>query len=374
MNVRKRSGIVVHLALVVALAVCALALPAMAGAATAPAIPSSYIITGVPDYQQIQAVGCGAAALQMTLNYWGPFVDQKAVYDAARTSSGTALPDVARAGQFSALSFSAGNRFPSADGWGYPDRPLGYAGFYFASTSPWLDQLKAIVAQGYPVQCLTDWLPDAYGPHYRLIVGYDDAEGVVIIHDPWAREFKQDSDYQGSMNQNAAYDRQGDFVGWKWSYADFLAVWKLPTDGWGIAGHNYGAAVVAPWKVTITAPVTVAAQKPFKVQISATYPCPAPFGTGGFPTFPASDATLVLSLPAGVTAVGGATIPLGGMSAGQTKDVTVTLTASGPGAVSLGATASGTVSGSLGAWRDYPAYNYTDRIGGSGASAVTVTP
>ena len=121
-------------------------------------------------------MGCGAAATQMVLDYWGPFVNQKAIYDSARTFHGSSLPDLARAGQFSALSFSAGDRFPSSQGWGYPAARL--RELLLRAAGPWLEQLKAVVAQGYPVICLTDWLPGVYGPHYRVVVGYNDAEGV----------------------------------------------------------------------------------------------------------------------------------------------------------------------------------------------------
>ncbi len=250
MSRRPRKRILVLATVVLALALCLLALPGLAGATT----PDAYLIDDVPFYQQIQSVGCGAAATQMVLDYWGPFVNQKSVYDAARTFHGSSLPDLARAGQFSALSYSAGDRYPAAEGWGYASRPLGYGGFYYAQPTPWLAQLKAVLAQGYPVICLTDWLPGVYGPHYRVAVGYDDAEGVIILNDPWGRELKGDFDYQGSGNQNAAYDRQGEFVGWKWSYADFLSVWKLPSDGWGVPGANYGAVLIAPWQVQVDAP------------------------------------------------------------------------------------------------------------------------
>jgi hypothetical protein len=352
---------------VLTLALCVLALPGLAAATT----PTSYLIDGVPFYQQIQAVGCGAAATQMVLDYWGPFVDQKAVYDAARTLHGSSLPDLARAGQFSSLSFSAGDRFPAADGWGYPGRPLGYAGFYYASTSPWLDELKSVVAQGYPVICLTDWLPGVSGPHYRVVVGYDDAEGVIILNDPWGRELKGDFDYQGSGNQNAAYDRQGNFVGWKWTYADFLSVWKLPSDAWGVPGANYGAVLIAPWKVSITAPAVVRAGKPFTARVTVTYPCVAPFASGGFPTFPAAGCKVQLDLPRGFS---GGAVSLGTMTAGETRTVPVTVVAGAkPGTFDIGASASGLVSGSLGIWRSFPAYDYQDLIGGSASGTVSVT-
>jgi Peptidase_C39 like family len=367
MSRRPRKRILVLATVVLAFSLCLLALPGLATATT----PDAYLIDGVPFYQQIQAMGCGAAATQMVLDYWGPFVNQKAIYDSARTFHGSSLPDLARAGQFSLLSYSAGDRFPSADGWGYDSRPLGYGGFYYAQQAPWLERLKAVVAQGYPVICLTDWLPGVYGPHYRVVVGYDDAKGVIILNDPWGRELKGDFDYQGSGNQNAAYDRQGEFVGWKWTYADFLSVWKLPSDGWGVPGANYGAVLIAPWQVQIDAPAVVAAGASFTAHVTVTYPCAAPFATDGFPTFPAAESQVRLDLPAGFS---GGAVSLGTMTAGETKTVAVTIVAgAAAGTFDIGATASGLVSGSLGIWRSFPAYEYQDVIGGSASDRVTVT-
>lgn len=360
-------------ALLLLLAFC---LPALlpAGAAANGTLPEKAFISGVPFYQQIQAHGCGAAATQMVLDYCGPFVNQKAVYDAARTWHGSSLPDLARAGQFSAESYSAGDRFPAAEGWGYPGRPLGEAGFYYAATAPWLEQLKAIIAQGYPVICLTDWLPGVSGPHYRVVVGYDDTKGVLYINDPWAREFKQDSDYQGSADQNSSGDRQGTWAGVPWTYADFEAVWGLSSSSWGVPDLNYGAVFIAPWRVSIDAPASVTEDSSFTVQVTVTYPCPAPFAGSAFPQFPAAGATVQLSLPPGFRAAGGDVVNLGTLSAGQSETKTVTVTAGDTSrAVAIGATASGTISGSLGAWRTYPAYDYHDVIGGSGSVSVSVT-
>jgi hypothetical protein len=381
MNLGRHRHIPAPLVVVLLLVVCVLAFPAAASAAVTPSsgaqptIPDHFLIGGVPLYQQIQAVGCGAASLQMVLNYWGPYVDQKTVYDAARTSRGSSLPDLAHAGQFSSLSFTAGDRFPAAQSLGYPGRPLGYSGFYYAQTTPWIDQLEAVVAQGYPVICLTDWLPGRSGPHYRVVVGYDRRRGVIILNDPWGRELKGDMGFQGSGNPHASYDRRGNFVGWEWSYADFLSVWKLPTDAWGYAGGNYGAVLVAPWKVSVTAPSSVAAGSTFPVDISVTYTAPAPFGGGlPFPDFGAAQATLMLALPTGSDVAGGApNISLDTMTAGQTKSVTVWVRADATGAARIEATASGLVSGVLGPWRDYAAYGYADRIGGSGSATLTVT-
>ncbi len=341
-------------------------------ALAAQAIPTSYKIEGVPLYQQKDARGCGAASLQMVFDYYGPFVNQMEIYDAAR-SGGTALPDMARAAQFSNLSTAAGDRFQHWVTTGYDERGLGYAGFFFASTQPWLEQLKAIVAQGYPVIVLVNWLPGVYGPHYRVVVGYDDAKGVLMMNDPWSRQFKNDMGYQGSTSQNAnPWDVE--FGTFNMTYADFLDIWSLSTSGWGVPGLAYGAVLVSPWQVHLSAPGSVAAGKTFTVTATVTYPVLAPFGSAAFPTFPASDTQVTLSVGGGATLVSGTpAVSEGTVSAGQTVKVTWTLRAgSGTGPLALGVTATGLVSGSLGAWQDYPAYTYTDRIGGTGSAVVTI--
>jgi uncharacterized protein YfdQ (DUF2303 family) len=40
-------------------------------AAAQAAIPSSYQIKGVPDYNQLDSSGCGAASMAMVFDYWG---------------------------------------------------------------------------------------------------------------------------------------------------------------------------------------------------------------------------------------------------------------------------------------------------------------
>lgn len=355
--------------------VCALCLLAVPGAAPAEtATPQSYLIEGVPLYQQIQAHGCGAAATQMVLDAWGPFVAQQQVYDAARTWKGTSLPDLARAGQFGSGSWTMGDFFPAAQSWGYDARDLGYGAFYYASATPWLDQLKAVVAKGYPVICLTDWLPGVSGPHYRAVVGYDDEEGVVILNDPWGREFKGEMGYQGSANQKAAYDRQGRFAGWKWTYADFLSVWSLSTSHWGVPGLNYGAVLIAPWKVTLHAPATVQPGEKFLVTARFTYACAEPFATGDFPAFPAEKLWVTFDPSEGFASEDQTIALPGTLAAGDSSAVILYEATAGdePGDSTIAVTASGEVAGSLGVWRGYPAYDYWDRIGGEAAVTVHV--
>ena len=337
-------------------------------------IPSAYWVEGVPLYQQIDAKGCGAASLQMVFDYYGPFIDQMEIYDAAR-SGGTALPDMARAAQFSFMSTTAGDRYIRGITTGYSAREIGYAGFYYASTTPWLDELKGIVAQGYPVIVLVDWLPDIYGPHYRVVVGYDDDAGVVRMNDPWSREFKNDMDYQGTSSQSAnpqAWDT--DFGTFNMTYADFLDVWSLPTTIWGVPDLAYGAVFVTPWEVEITVPDVVAPGKKFTVTAQISYPCLAPFGSDAFPIFPAADLSVMLSVGSGLSVVGDpVAVADGTLTAGERVEVSWTVKAgSVVGEYTLTVDAAGCISGSLGPWHDYPAYDYEDMIGGSASSSVLV--
>ena len=321
-----RPALLAMLVLLMALAVAApvmAATPAAEDAATT-TLPVSYLIEDVPLWQQLDAFGCGAASGQMVMDYWGPFIDQREVYAAARTvrgkpgsrpDRGTSVPDLARAGQFSAISFAAGDAYDAAS-WGYTGRPLGYGAFYYGSTEPWLDELKAIVAAGYPVICLTDWLPDMFGPHYRVVVGYDDAKGVLYFNDPWVREFRNDIGARGSFVQLKAPSSPYDYGYMEWSYEDWLDVWNLPGDPWGLPGSYYNAVLIAPWEVAIEAPETVAAGETFEVTATVTYPCMAPFASAGWPTFPAAATTIALALPDGWSVAGGADVPIGGLLAG----------------------------------------------------------
>jgi peptidase C39-like protein len=347
--------------------------------AAAQAIPPTYKVAGVPLFQQIDASGCGAASLQMVFAHYGPLIDQMQIYDAARTR-GTSLPDMARAAQFSNLSFTAGARFEKGETQGFTARSVGYAGFYYASTAPWLDQLKAILAQGYPVIVLVYWLPGtAQGDlafHYRVVVGYDDTKGVLMMNDPWSRQFKKDMNYQGSTSgfaNSSAWDT--DFGTFNMTYADFLTTWRAPTTAWGVPGLAYGAVLVTPWQVQVSAPATVAPGKTFTVTATVTYPVLAPFGSTNFPTFPASGLQMSLGVGTGLVLLGSPlATPKGTLAAGQAMTVSWKVQAgSAPGASSLSVTATGLVSGSLGPWwPSYPAYSYTDRIGGTGTASLTI--
>jgi hypothetical protein len=346
------------------------------GALAEDSLPSSYLIEGVPLYQQIDAKGCGAVSLQMVFEYYGPFIDQREIYDAAR-SGGTTLPDMARAAQFSCLSTAVGDRFPAAQVTGYTGRDIGYAGFYYASTEPWLDELKSIVAQGYPVIVLVEWMPDYDGgDHYRVVIGYDDDEGVLLMRDGWVREFKDDQEYEGSTSQDAGDNaKDDDYVPFKMTYDDFMETWsELDTDIWGVPGKFYGAVLVTPWEIDISAPKHIGVGDEFVVTATAKYPCLAPFGDDEFPVFTAVGTELAIALGEGLELVGcESAAAVGDLEAGASVEASWTVLATEMGDSSIDVFATGLVSGSLNEWKDYPAYDYNDLIGGSAALELMVT-
>jgi len=392
-----RPRLIVTLALSLALALSltlAAAAPMAAASTYATAetatadLPSSSMIEDVPLWQQLDASGCGAASAQMVMDYWGQFIDQREVYAAARTGRGddpftavgTAVPDLARAGQFSFMSEAAGDAYDVSVS-GYTGRPLGYGAFYYGLESGasedevlrWLDQLKAIVAAGYPVVCLTDWTLEYPGYHYRVVVGYDDEKGVLYFNDPWVRWFTEDMSARGCFVPTKAASKHSSFEPMEWSYKDWLSVWDASGDLWGLPGWSYNAVLIAPWEVEIEAPETVAAGETFEVRATVTYPCPEPFATGDWPAFPASATTIALALPDGWSIVGAAEAAIGEFEAGASAEATFTVTASAEaGEFTLGVTGSGLVSGSLEERAQFPAYDYTDLIGGSGEVTIAV--
>lgn len=345
------------------------------GGTLAADIPEYYKIEGVPLYQQIDAKGCGAASLQLVFDYWGPFIDQKEIYNAAR-SGGTTLPDMARAAQFSDLSTTMGSRWPDNIVSGYTGRSVGYAGFFYASDEPWLDEMKYIISRGYPVIALVWWWPGwESDDHYRVIVGYDDREGVLLINDVWCREFKNEMDYQGSTTQWAIENAQDeDFGNLVMTYEDFLETWRCPTDVWGVPGKRYGGVFAAPWEISISAPEQVSVSEEFQVTASVKYPCLSPFGTSAFPAFEATDLEASLTVGTGLDVVVSPDLSgIEGLVAGETIELTWTLRATEPAGTSFDIFVGGLVGGSLGIWKDYPAYDYRDLIGGTGSWPLTIS-
>ena len=99
-----------------------------------------------------------------------------------------------------------------------------------------------------------------------------------------------------------------------------------------------------------------------------------PFATGDWPAFPATATTIALSLPDGWSVQDdGTEAMIGELLAGESAAATFMVEASDEaGEFALGVTGSGLVSGSLEERAQFPAYDYTDLIGGSGEVTIVV--
>ncbi len=328
-----------------------------AAAAPTPALPSSHFIANVPWHEQMNGLFCGPASLQIVFDYWGPAPAQKAIANVARSSSiGTWSYDIQRAGHFSLLSAAQGSFFPNeVPTAGFPERPLGYASFSYAAPTFWLAELKALIAADIPVIMLMHYAPDGTGGgHYRVAIGYDDAQGVLYFSDPWGRDLKYLPGLPGVI---------------AWTYAEVATGWNYVA--YGTPQPFFGVALM-PWKVDVQTKGQMKVGNTITVTASVTYPCPAPFSPL---QFPASDASASLALPAGLSLLGAQTVALGNMGAGTTKTVSwqVRVDQVPAAGAALTVQAGGLVSGAVpeanwtGQSQSYPPYSYTDLIGGSGS-------
>ena len=319
-------------------------------------LPTSHMIANIPFHQQLNGLSCGAGSLEMAFDYWGPDVDQKEIMNVARTSSmGTWTPDIVRAGQFSYMSSAMGSFFPNVGpSAGFPEREMGYAAFGFSSDTFWLPELKALIAHDIPVIVLMMYAPTGGGGHYRVVMGYDDAQGLIYFIDTWGRDTLHLNDWTGILS---------------WTYADFQSGWNYNEYG---TEHPYFGAIVLPWTVDTVIKGKQTAGSTVTVTASITYPCPKPFDSA---MFPASDAFAKISLPAGMTlASPSPQVSLGTMIAGGSASVswTVHYDKNCAGS-SISVTAGGLVSGYVpdarwsGQTNYYPAYDYMDMIGGTGS-------
>lgn len=329
-------------------------------------LPNSHLISDVPYHEQITAFFCGPAALEILYDFWGEDIDQKAIADVARSSSiGTHTWDMVRAGFFSHHSSSMGRFFPrNAPKAGYPERPLGYVSFDYSSDTFWWSTLKGLIAQDIPVILLMKFAPNDDTAHYRVIVGYNEAEGVVYFVDPWGRDLNRKTNLDGTIT---------------WSIADFANAWNYT--GYGTT-RPYWGTVMMPWTVTIHTSGETTAGSVLKVTAEITYPCPQPFDCSAYS---ASNIDAEITLPPSMYLLGGSLrIDIGYLQAGETVTVTwnVKLDTDGSDSI-ITVKATGLVSGTVpevgkNSKKDkkadkgkdtedntnlYHAYTYTDEIG-----------
>ncbi|MCC6326193.1 MAG: C39 family peptidase [Candidatus Brocadia sp.] len=332
-------------------------------------LPKAYLIAGVPHHKQITGLSCGPASLEILYDFWGEDIDQRAITDVTRTSSiGTYTWDMMRAGYFSHLSRAQGRFFPSyAPKAGYPERPLGYVSFSHASDNLWWTDLKGLIARNIPVVLLMKYAPDDATGHYRIIVGYDEENGVVYFVDPWGRDLNKMTNPDGTIT---------------WSMTDFKDAWNYI--GYG-TDRPYWGAVIMPWRVTIHTTGEIAPGSILEVTAEITYPCLQPFDCSAYSAF---NVSAEIILPPEISLWQGASrIDIGSFQAGEKVTVTwlVKLDEGGPDS-SITVKATGFVSGAVpeaprmgektkphsnkGEGGDkknnrncYPAYDYTDEIG-----------
>ena len=229
----------------------------------------------------------------------------------------------------------------------------------FCDLKGWWAELKALLAADIPVTLLMTYAADGTGGgHYRVAVGYDDDAGVMYFIDPWGRDLRDLPDQPGLI---------------AWTYADVARGWNYAAYG---SERPYFGVAILPWNVDVRVSGELQPGATVKVTTLVHYPCPRPFDCT---TFPAENAVATLELPAGMTALDPLTVTLGSgpprsMPAGTTRSASwrVYLSKVPVARTELGVRAQGTVSGSVPAapWEGqgvvYPAYRYSDVIGGQG--------
>jgi hypothetical protein len=319
----------------------------------------AHFIVNVPWHEQLNALSCGPAALEIVFDCYGPDIDQKEIFNVARTSSvGTWTFDVERAGHFSYLSSAQGKFFPSVGpSSGFEERPLGYASFSYSSSRFWFDELKTLIDKDIPVIVLMKYTPSGGGGHYRVVIGYDDSQQVIYFCDPWGRDTNHLTDWSGLVN---------------WSYSDFERGWNYAE--YGSVNPYFGVAIM-PWRVNLAVKGEATKGSVITVTAGIQYPCPRPFDNT---EYPGRDAKAQIVLPEGTTLLSGSGIvSLGTLKAGSGATVTwkVLCNMNAAGKV-ISVSAWGIVSGTVPAahWNGqtvyYPAYKYDDAIGGETRATI----
>ncbi|GAM16996.1 hypothetical protein SAMD00019534_001710, partial [Acytostelium subglobosum LB1] len=155
------------------------------------AIPSQWMIDGVPYHRQETNYNCGDASLQMVLSYYGRNITQKQIVDVARTSKsvGTLSYDIARVAQFSILSQSQGTKWKNHESFeGFNGYPHGLNAVGYSSNEEWTDSLKTSIYLNIPVIVLMHYSVESPGGHFRVVIGYNDDDETFTTLDPWDRD------------------------------------------------------------------------------------------------------------------------------------------------------------------------------------------
>lgn len=126
-----------------------------------PEAQEKYYIAGVPFYQLArQESSCGQAALAAVLSFWNRQISMEQLVSRVYVSQlrGSLPLDM--------------QRFLSEEG------------LLTVSTAGTIDDMKAQIRRNVPVITLLDLgLGGNRRPHYVTVLGFDDAEGAIIVHD-----------------------------------------------------------------------------------------------------------------------------------------------------------------------------------------------
>src|SRR3990167_10249464 len=345
--------------------------------------PSSYEIIDVPFHRQITRYSCGDASFEMVYDYHQKDIDQRAIIDVCRTSEhvGTRVFDMVRAAHFSSKSAAASSRYypeqAPQNGWS-SSLQIGLAGFGYAGESCWLNELKEVISQGYPIMVLNHFSESDLGGHFRVAIGYDNE--TITFLDPWDRFWPRKLKISNE-----------EFCDEIWNYPP-------PSQFNNETSPPFWAAFMAPWKVEVSylslnySESDYFENKQFNfIQVFAnvSYPCPAPFCGKEAKTreYPAENTNISIQLPTNMILVNASqTISPGTLHAGDSILVSWTVkiddsldvkfsTTDPLDSTNIQVTASGLIHGSVpkafccyngegGTY--YPPYSYSDILGAVG--------
>ena len=210
-----------------------------------------------------------------------------------------------------------------------------------------LSTLESYISQGKPLILLMWYSSHHVSTHYRVVVGYNQIH--VFLHDPWNKPLWNGT-YGGP---NIAFNN-----------TQFMDLWSHD-DHW--------ALYVSPWTAKISAPTYIKSGTPFQIESTITYPQPLP---NALSDYPASSCNASIALPANLSLAQGEvqekTIGTGFMTAGSNATLDWELVANSSVTGTMVIMVEGRISGSVGAHYNYPAYNYSDRIGATENFTITL--
>jgi hypothetical protein len=276
--------------------------------------------------------------------------------------------------------------FAPASGW--DGRALGLAAFQRRDTSCWVDDLARTLDAGFPVGVLMHFSdPSVHDGHFRVVIGYDEAQNTITMLDPWDRTQATHADFVSASSPSASFRPQSEGHSSEpltgntlqprvlvLPREQFCTLWNYRERNFNDTFDPYFGVVGAPFRVE---PVFAenAVNRTLDITARVTYPLPPAFETGA-QNFTVLNAVAVLTLPPSLTLAEGNTkaIQLGTMNPGDTRTVTWSTLSDDGQAKSkvqtvLTVTAFGVVSGAVpemswSANSTRPGYRYSDLIGG----------